>query len=524
MASIKIRLAARCEEAGRTNNEDNFTICENLSEDKWAHIADREVELSEAGVLLVVCDGMGGMNAGEVASAIAVKTIEEWFSSANLSRERFDRVNDVKSYIRKAVQAADRAIKDRSAADESVRGMGSTIVLAWLKGNNVYIGWCGDSRAYRFNAAEGLQQLSHDHSYVQELVDKGKLKPEYAFDFPDRNIITRSLGDPNRKANADVQEFAIRNGDVYLLCSDGLTGVLRDDHLAQLIAANTDSARNCIEALWAAGEEEGWDDNATVLICQVISGATDLNEIPQTTIGAGVKEAGGAAPTSTAVGDDDNTAKDETGEDSGENAINNNQAVPKSSKKTLFVILSIILIILACLVYLFKDKAPINRFWGTGKQTEVADTVPSDTTAQPPKDEPTHTENKGVEPGSVTGPETANKKSEKPETADTAKNEQTNEAETEAEVNADSSGIEPIIEDKNITDVSPEPSDTSSIVVNGVTYKLDDDGYCRYEVKEGETLWRIAQSFGKDTTQLMKDNGKTESGIEAGETLRIKIK
>ncbi|GHT66090.1 hypothetical protein AGMMS50239_27000 [Bacteroidia bacterium] len=272
MAKIKIRLAARCEAAGRPNNEDNYQVCENLSEDKWGFTTDSETELSEFGTLLVVADGMGGMNAGEIASEIAVNTIKECFSTQKLSKESLGYPENVKSFIKKAIQEADRNIKRKGATDKSMSGMGSTIVMAWLLGKYVYVGWCGDSRAYRFNPADGLQQLSHDHSYVQELVDKGKLDKELAFDFPDRNIITRSLGDPRHKANPDVQEFPLRNGDLFLLCSDGLSGVLRDGEMENVINANINSLDACRTALWETSCEAEWDDNVTFVLCQVLSG------------------------------------------------------------------------------------------------------------------------------------------------------------------------------------------------------------------------------------------------------------
>ncbi|MDR1631722.1 MAG: protein phosphatase 2C domain-containing protein [Dysgonamonadaceae bacterium] len=272
MAIVKLRLAARCEAAGRSSNEDNYQIIENLSEGKWGFTTDEEIDLSGLGTLLVVADGMGGLDAGEVASELAIETVKEWFSAENLSKESFEYPFQIKSYIKKTIQAADRRIKRAGEKDNSISGMGSTIVLAWIINRYVYVGWCGDSRAYRYNPTDGFTQLSHDHSYVQELVDKGKLQPELAFDFPDRNIITRSLGDTRRKANPDILDFPLHNGDLFLLCSDGLSGVLRDEQLAEIIAANTDSLRNCGNALWKASFEAEWDDNVTFILCQILSG------------------------------------------------------------------------------------------------------------------------------------------------------------------------------------------------------------------------------------------------------------
>ena len=279
--TILFRMAARCEAAGRPNNEDNYQLDDNLSDNSWGFTADAEVSLGEKGALLVVCDGMGGMNAGEVASDIAVKTIKEWFTT--------DKLTDVAiaapcKYIASAIVAADAAIKAHSKTNPDTEGMGSTIVLAWLLGQKVYVGWCGDSRCYRFNPALGLERLSHDHSYVQELVDAGKLTEELAFDHPNNNIITRSLGDPRGAAQPDCKEFDLYNQDIILLCSDGLCGTLRDNEIAELIKQHQTSMQECRDALWDADEAAGWTDNTTIALAQIISGGKDATTANKTAI------------------------------------------------------------------------------------------------------------------------------------------------------------------------------------------------------------------------------------------------
>lgn len=277
--NILFRMAARCEAAGRPNNEDNYQLDDNLSDNSWGFTADAEVSLGEKGALLVVCDGMGGMNAGEVASDIAVKTIKEWFTTDKLT----DAVVAAPcKYITSAIVAADAAIKAHSKTNPDTEGMGSTIVLAWLLGQQVYVGWCGDSRCYRFNPALGLERLSHDHSYVQELVDAGKLTEELAFDHPNNNIITRSLGDPRGAAQPDCKEFDLYNQDIILLCSDGLCGTLRDNEIAELIKQHQTSMQECRDALWDADEAAGWTDNTTIALAQIISGGKDATTANKT--------------------------------------------------------------------------------------------------------------------------------------------------------------------------------------------------------------------------------------------------
>lgn len=282
--NVLFRMAARCEAAGRSNNEDNYQLDSDLSDDQWGFTADEEISLGEKGALLVVCDGMGGMNAGEVASDIAVKTIKQLFASELLTDSVLQ--NPCK-YIADAIIAADSAIKSHSKENLETEGMGSTIVMAWLLGEKVYVGWCGDSRCYRFNPQLGLERLSHDHSYVQELVDAGKLTEELAFDHPNNNIITRSLGDPRGAAQPDTKEFDLYNNDIILLCSDGLCGTLRDNEIEELVQQHQTSMQECRDALWVADEVAGWTDNVTIALAQIIGGAKVLTDTIKSTTIAG---------------------------------------------------------------------------------------------------------------------------------------------------------------------------------------------------------------------------------------------
>jgi len=272
-------MAARCEAAGRQNNEDNFQLSDNLSDDQWGFITGQEVTLNEKGALMVICDGMGGMNAGEVASDLAVRTIKDWFASNRLKPEVMASQASILQHIEQAIIAADGTIKEAARKESELEGMGSAIVLAWIVGDMVYIGWCGDSRVYRFNIASGLERLSHDHSYVQELVDSGKLSKELAFEHPDSNIITRSLGDNRQEVQPDVNCFSLHNGDIILLCSDGLSDVLRDEEIEAILQKNADSAGHCRDALWSESENAGWTDNVTIALCRIESGI-ERPEIP----------------------------------------------------------------------------------------------------------------------------------------------------------------------------------------------------------------------------------------------------
>lgn len=274
MSRTILNFTAICDKAGRPNNQDNFWICPDLSSYAATGTvtigsSSTEVALTEKGALLVVADGMGGMSAGEVASQIVIDSVKRTFS--DLKSVSLSNSNAIKSFIKQAIIDADKEMKKHAESHPETRGMGSTIVLVWILDKTVYVGWCGDSRAYCYNAQNGLVRLTHDHSYVQELVDNDKLSEEDAFDHPDSNIITRSLGDSGEKANPDVKEYPLHTGDTFLLCSDGLCGLLRDREIEDIMAQNS-SIGNCLNALWKHGSSIGWTDNTTIELAKVIEG------------------------------------------------------------------------------------------------------------------------------------------------------------------------------------------------------------------------------------------------------------
>lgn len=263
---ILVKFAAITGAAGRSENEDNFQIAEDLAISNSGFSFDNEIDLGPLGSLLLVCDGMGGMNAGEVASAVATETIKDYFSKDNLSSVDLYSDESICDFVKNAIVNADAAIKKSAAENSEHDGMGSTAVLVWLLGTKAYVGWCGDSRAYRYNANHGLMQLSHDHSYVQELVDSGQLPEELAFDHPNKNVITRSLGDPRDAAKPDTKVFEIADGDIFLLCSDGLSDALRDRQIESIISKHQSSMVECRDALWEGAKNAGWFDNVTVVL------------------------------------------------------------------------------------------------------------------------------------------------------------------------------------------------------------------------------------------------------------------
>lgn len=281
MKKIKFRVAAYTDSAGKSNldaprngNEDNMFVCSDLSSQgkERYFIADKEEYLSKYGCLMVVADGMGGMNAGEVASEIAINVVKESFALGTLDKAVLKTEKNRARFMESVVVAADDAIKQHAKIHKECDGMGSTIVMAWLYEGEVTVTWCGDSRAYLYREAEGLKQISKDHSYVQGLVDEGKITMDEAFDHPYNNVITRSLGDPCHKAKPDSVTVPVFKGDIILVNSDGLSGVLQDSVMERLIKNNRKDMNGCRLALWDAAEKAGWYDNVTAILCEVVDG------------------------------------------------------------------------------------------------------------------------------------------------------------------------------------------------------------------------------------------------------------
>ena len=281
MTEVKFRLAAYTDAAGRYNpevprsgNEDNLFVNSDLGAPEGSPFfeSDKETVLSDYGCLLAVADGMGGMNAGEVASEIAVNVVQEAFHKESVPHFAIESSEGRKKYLKRVVVQADEEIKRHASNHPECEGMGSTIVMAWLFGDEVSIAWLGDSRIYLFREPDGLRQLSKDHSYVQELVDKGKISEDEAFIHPYNNVITRSLGDTSKKAEADALTTKLYRGDILLLNSDGLSGVLHDREMAQIIRENRETMSACRSALWKAAEEAGWHDNVTAVLCEITDG------------------------------------------------------------------------------------------------------------------------------------------------------------------------------------------------------------------------------------------------------------
>jgi PPM family protein phosphatase len=219
--------------------------------------------------LFAVADGMGGAQAGEVASKLAKAALEDTDSGALSGSER----------VTSLIQEANRRVYERSNADPAASGMGTTMTVALVEGDVVTFGHVGDSRAYLVRDGS-MEQLTEDHSLVNELLKSGKLSPEEAETHPQRSVITRAVGtDPD----VDVESFTVdaHVGDVFLICSDGLTDMVADDEILGVLDRHHDDLDRATKALVSAANRGGGVDNITV-VAFAIAADGDTATLPPT--------------------------------------------------------------------------------------------------------------------------------------------------------------------------------------------------------------------------------------------------
>lgn len=214
-------------------------------------------EISQDVTFAVVCDGMGGANAGNVASGTAVKTISEYIIKSyrnNMSAE------DISKMLKNAIISANIEIYDMSSQNENLSGMGTTVVAAVVRDGNAVIANVGDSRIYLVD--DKLTQLTTDHSVVQTLIESGKITPEDAKVHPRKNVITRALG-AEAEVAVDISECCLSEGDTLLLCTDGLTNFATEEDILKTFKQNDISA--VAEKLVELANNGGGGDNITAV-------------------------------------------------------------------------------------------------------------------------------------------------------------------------------------------------------------------------------------------------------------------
>jgi protein phosphatase len=216
--------------------------------------------------LLAVADGMGGHAHGEVASAVAISAIAE--IDAGLDGADLHSV-DLLDTLRTVMDTAARRLTDVADSDPSLRGTGTTLVALLLDGTRVGVGHVGDSRAYLLRDGE-LHQLTHDHTLVQSLVDEGRITADEAVDHPRRSVLVRTLQE-GTPAEPDLFSVDGRVGDRFLICSDGVTGVLTDDEIHDVLDGVPEPA-DAVDRIIALANDGGGPDNITCVVADLVDG------------------------------------------------------------------------------------------------------------------------------------------------------------------------------------------------------------------------------------------------------------
>jgi len=254
----------------RNKNEDHFmvarmaksmTVCAtSLPDAEGTRLSEQE------GYLMIVADGMGGAAAGERASAVAVQSVEryvldtlKWFLHLEGREE-----HALFAQLRQGLERADRDVIERASVDPKLHGMGTTMTIAYSVGDDLFIVHAGDSRAYLFHDGE-LEQLTSDHTLVQVLVQGGAITPEDAKRHRNRNIVTNVVGGPREGVFAEIHKLKVADGDVLLLCSDGLTEPVADDAIAEILAGIERPEEACARLIERANERGG-PDNVTAVV------------------------------------------------------------------------------------------------------------------------------------------------------------------------------------------------------------------------------------------------------------------
>src|SRR5437868_10005589 len=256
----------------RRGNEDNFLLLDLPEAQTWsgsdgAETAEdmREFHLGEAGLVLVVSDGMGGALAGDVASRMAIEAVRDVLLGENTDGPGCEPDAPLIDCLKQATLQANRNIHNKSLEDSRCSGMGATLTGAAIKGDKLDLVQVGDSRAYVIRG-EQIRLATKDQSLVQQLVDVGQISEEEAETHMFRNVILQALGAQTELLPATAR-IQLRQGDMLLLCSDGLSGKLRNDDIRQIVADADDLGAAC-DALVAEANNRGGEDNITVVLAR----------------------------------------------------------------------------------------------------------------------------------------------------------------------------------------------------------------------------------------------------------------
>jgi protein phosphatase len=262
---VSIQLFARTDVGQvREHNEDNFLVADLTKRTRGLQEGSRTVSVGKNGNVMSVCDGMGGAAAGEVASQLAVDIIYEKMTEDITPDIQVTR-NDIARRLVRAVEAAGLRIFESAKSDRTRRGMGTTTTAAALVDDHLFLAQVGDSRGYLLRNGT-LVQVTRDQSLVNQLIEAGQLTEEEAETFEHNNIIVQALGTAET-VQVDLTFVDLRRGDVLLLCSDGLSGMVRNDEIREVLKSTPDPLEAC-KTLTERANLAGGHDNITVIVAQ----------------------------------------------------------------------------------------------------------------------------------------------------------------------------------------------------------------------------------------------------------------
>ncbi|MCB9833437.1 MAG: Stp1/IreP family PP2C-type Ser/Thr phosphatase [Planctomycetes bacterium] len=236
----------------RSENQDHFGVC----------LPSGPEEEKRKGALVVVADGMGGHSGGQIASHTAADAMVSTFKASKLQA--------MQDLLEESILAGNEAVKKKQESNPQLREMGTTCVNTLIRGDSLMVAHLGDSRCYMFRGHENAQ-VTRDHTYLNELIDIGLLTPEQAEGHPDKNIITRCVG-MSQRLEIDYNHRTIERGDIFAMCSDGLSNLVKLDEVGEIVRKN--EPEKACEILIDLANKRGGDDNITVAVIRI-------NEIPE---------------------------------------------------------------------------------------------------------------------------------------------------------------------------------------------------------------------------------------------------
>jgi serine/threonine protein phosphatase PrpC len=255
----------------RPSNEDQFLVAEltKAMRVQYASLPQPKTQYAEErGYLFIVADGMGGHAAGEQASALAVQSIEafalntlKWFFRLKGAEDQ-----DILKEFQTALQQADATVCREAAQHPELAGMGTTVTIAYSVGSRLFLVHVGDSRCYLFRGSQ-LHRLTHDHTLVEEMIQRGQIQPEEAAHHRLRHVITNAVGGHEPGVKVECHRLELEPDDTLLLCSDGLTEMVPDDRITAVLRAEQEPRTAC-ERLVAEANELGGKDNVSVIVAR----------------------------------------------------------------------------------------------------------------------------------------------------------------------------------------------------------------------------------------------------------------